>query len=184
VADDKQRFRFSVQRPGAQPQPLYSPQVKVRAPAGPAMADVPVQKILGSVQGKKQGTFGMEAGFSGRPGIASAHQFSLDELTFGVAASQGAKSPGHCMYEPLVMRKATGGCTPQFYAALAANESLTAIFDCYGNKDGQDLLAASIKLSGAAVASVEFDMQGDRIALVFATVEVVLGSGTFSGSWS
>jgi len=214
MADDKRakppaqkrrlRFRRKPSTGAAEPEttgePGYSSHATVHPPPGPAMVDVPVHLILAAVHGRSQSTFvsGGQPGFQDHPGTAHEHQFALDEISLPAAfpLDQATSTTGRRVFEPFELFKATDATTPQFYRALTTGETLTtAIFDCFGlDKSGKTVLAASVTLTGAAVASIDFQMhrpkqQGgpsgrDRISLVFEKVEVSFASETFTGEWS
>jgi len=202
---DKPRLRFRVKKPPVEEPaevPGYSSHAMVAPPPqpkGPAMIDVPVHQILAAIEGRTQGAFASEGkGFRDCPGTAHKHQFAIEEIDFPMSVpselSTGSPSGRH-VFGPFTLQKANDASTPQFYQAMVTSETLdTAIFDCYGtDKAGAMVLAATVKLTGALVSSVDFAMPDIRatrdgavhqtIQLVFQHVDMTFVSGEFSGAW-
>lgn len=147
------------------------PAVVVVAPAGkeqpqpsaPLTKDVPVHLILVSVKGQKQGVLSVDPGFKDQPGKAATHQFAILEFAFATRSPRDAASglpTGKRMHEPVRFVKELGPSTPQLYAALCNNESLTeVVFDCYGQDSaGKTVLAHSVTLTKANAAEVDYRM--------------------------
>jgi type VI secretion system secreted protein Hcp len=166
------------------------------------MIDVPVHKILVAVTGVKQGEFKVDVGFTELAGEAAKHQCEIDQFSFGVKTPRDPQSglpTGQRMYDPVAFVKAKGASSTQFYNALVTNEALmVVIFDCYGQdpKSGKIVLAHSVKLTNASVASIGFQMPNLRdpalmkytdtetITLTFQKVELTGAGGvTAADSW-
>src|SRR4051812_5168007 len=156
-----------------------------RQPEKTAMQDVPVHLILVAVKGQKQGVLHTDPGFKDLPGKARQHQFSIQEFSYAVASPRDPKSglpTGQRMHKPVIFGKELGPSTPQLYAALANNETLPEVtFDCYGpaRAGGQMVLAHSIKLTNASVASIGFRQLNVRNPALMKFPESALISLTF-----
>jgi len=137
-----------------------------------------------------------------RKGEAAKHQCEIDQFSFGVKTPRDPQSglpTGQRMYDPVAFVKAKGASSTQFYNALVTNEALmVVIFDCYGQdpKSGKIVLAHSVKLTNASVASIGFQMPNLRdpalmkytdtetITLTFQKVELTGAGGvTAADSW-
>jgi type VI secretion system secreted protein Hcp len=166
------------------------------------MVDVPVRRILVAVKGRTQGAFAVERSpdFVDQPGASPTHQFASGEISFAVSVAHDAATgapTGRRMHEPLSLLKRTGPATPEFQRALVTRETLAeVIFDCYGDDaSGKSVLAASVKLTNAAVASIDFEMPDvrdhaqasapltDLIALTFEQIEIARRTSSVSDDW-
>ena len=120
------------------------------AQAGRKLVDLPVRRITVSIKAQKQGAL---------------PQIAAEQLDYAVV-DQHARHPVKFM-API------GPATPQLYAALAQNENLPqVIFDCYGLTGGHYALAATVKLTNAAVADVDLRDDREHVAMVFEKIEI------------
>lgn len=147
--------------------PAGKEEPKVAPAASAGMVDVPVHQILVGVKGQTQGDFHASAGFKDTPG-QGPHQFPAFAFEFSIVSPRDAASglpTGKRQYHPLVISKAVAHSTPQLYAALARNEVLeTVLLDCYGTgANGKLALAHSLKLSNAALASIDLRLPNTRV---------------------
>lgn len=204
-ADIVQRYRFRVRT--ADGRELVSHIASVTRPAPPqplepatVMRDVPVHLILVAAKGEKQGQLRVDPDLKDVPGNAPHHQFSIQEFSYAVLSPRDPQSglpTGQRMHKPVTFAKELGPSTPQLYSALSANENLTeVIFDCYGNDQGGKLvLAHSVKLTNANVASIDYLQPNVRdplqqklpefalISLTFEKIEWTQGKTVAEESW-
>jgi type VI secretion system secreted protein Hcp len=185
----QQRYRFRVVAPDGRE--VSSQVVTVK---GPTWLDVPARQILVAIQGQTQGVFKAQPGLQDQAGTAKVHQLSTDELEFATLSPRDAASglpTGQRQHEPVRFTIATGPATPQFFQALASNESLKqVVFDCYGTdpSSGKPVLAHAFKLTNALVAGVEFTLGDGRqsacVSLTCQKLETTHGSVTALDDWS
>lgn len=185
--------------------PSPEPVAEVLPPEQPApvtpMIDVPVHQILVAVKGMKQGDFKADSGFHDMPGKAAHHQFETDEFYFATSSPRDPATglaTGRRVHVPVMLAKATGPSTMQFYQALVTSETLpVVVFDCYGtDRAGRLGLAHSIRLTNARVASLDFQMPNcrdpvqqrygdhEQVALTFQNIEWTHGPVVVEESWS
>jgi type VI secretion system secreted protein Hcp len=138
------------------------PQMQPVAPAA-APKNYTFARMLVSVAGSKQ-KFHADSEAKN----LDSHQFAAVELDFGlrtpIDAASGQRSGKH-QHDPVVLIKELGPSTPQFFAALVDNETLTSVVcDCYGveKAGGKEELYFTIKLSNASVASTQVQKPNNK----------------------
>ena len=191
-----QRYRFRVVTNDGRN--VLSHEATVTRPQPPpplAFADVAVHQILVAINAAKQGDLHASAGFTDLKGTVPKHQFSTEEFEYSVISPRDPQSglpTGQRMHKPVVFTAALGPATPQLFAALCTNELLpTVVFDCYGHTtQGKTVLAHSVKLTNAAIASIDLvkpnlrntqlskEDERQQIALTFSQIELTNGVST------
>lgn len=166
-----------------------------------AMRDVPVHLILVAVKGQKQGVLHVDPGFKDAPGKVPHHQFAIQEFSYSVTSPRDPQSglpTGQRMHKPVTFAKELGPSTPQLYNALTTNENLAeVIFDCYGkDQSGTQVLAHSVKLTNANIASIDYRQPNVRdplqqklpdfaqISLTFEKIEWTHDTTAVEESWT
>ena len=185
MTEKVQRFRFRVVSPDGRE--LLSDVAHVVFPAPPFR----VTEIFVAARGQRMGALKGES-----TGEKNKNQFAALSLEYELRSPRDAASgqpSGKRQHSPVSIVKEWGAASPQIFQALANNEVLgTVDIDCYGVlEDGKTGLVHKLKLSNAAVSSIE--QRGDAggrdletVAFTFQKIEQLSPAGTVlaSDTWT
>lgn len=121
-----------------------------------------------TITGQKQGHISGSVTMKGREGQIAVFAAVHDIISPRDPAS--GLPTGKRMHKPLVITKELDKATPLLYQALVSNENLTEVVlrfwspaSATGIGIGTEVLIFSIKLTNASIASIELDMEDNKI---------------------